>query len=190
MKRQFIASMMILATPLIAIGIVLAAQDRFTLKTPNGIAFSEFKGYEKWQMIAPSHPDNAGGCASSKEPGCIKSILGNPTMIKAYAEGIPAKDKPVPDGAAMVKIEWQKARDPESPYGATVPGALTEVAFMLKDSQRFRETNGWGYATFKYDAATDNWKAFGDSPEFAKTCHSCHTAVKDRDFVFSRYQKR
>jgi broad specificity phosphatase PhoE len=33
---------------------LLAAQDRFTLKTTNGIAFSEFKGYEAWQVIAPS----------------------------------------------------------------------------------------------------------------------------------------
>jgi hypothetical protein len=61
---------------------VLPAQDRFTLKVPNGIAFSEFKGYETWQVIAPSQPDNEGGCGSSPAPGCIKAVLGNPVMIR------------------------------------------------------------------------------------------------------------
>jgi hypothetical protein len=122
--------------------------------------------------------------------GCIKSILGNPVMIKAFSQGIPVNGKSVPDGAAMTKIEWQKHRDPTLPYGATVPGTLMEVAFMLKDSKRFPDTNGWGYATFRYDAASDTWKAFGDSPAFAKTCHGCHTVVKAHDFVFTKYPKR
>lgn len=190
MKRQYIALMVIASASLFAVGIAPAAQDRFTLKTLNGIAFSEFKGYEAWQMIASSQPDDASGCGSSPEPGCIKSILGNPLMIKAYSQGIPVNGESVPDGAAMAKIEWQKRRDPALPYGATVPGALMEVSFMLKDSKRFQDTNGWGYATFRYDAASDTWKAFGDSPAFAKTCHGCHTVVKTRDFVFTKYSKR
>jgi hypothetical protein len=190
MKRLHIVSMVIVLVSLFAIDVTLAAQDRFTLKTPNGIVFSEFKGYETWQMSGSSHPDDASGCASSPEPGCIKSILGNPAMIQAYRQGVPANGKAVPDGAAMVKIEWRKHRDPESPYGATVPGTLGEVAFMLKDSKRFPDTNGWGYATFKYDAAPDTWKPFGDGPAFAQTCHGCHTAVKERDFVFTKFEKR
>ena len=101
MKRQYIALMVIASASLFAVGIAPAAQDRFTLKTANGIAFSEFKGYEAWQVIASSQPDDAGGCGSSPEPGCIKSILGNPLMIKAYSQGIPANGESVPDGAAM-----------------------------------------------------------------------------------------
>src|SRR3954465_4175498 len=38
-------------------GIALAAQDRFTLKVPNGPAFSEFKGYENWQYVASSQTE-------------------------------------------------------------------------------------------------------------------------------------
>ena len=72
----------------------------------------------------------------------------------------------------------------------TVPGTYAEVAFMLKDSKRFPKTNGWGYATFKYDAASDKFKVFGDGPEFVNTCHGCHTLVKARDFVFTNYAKR
>ena len=190
MKRQRIVSKVVVSASLFVVGITLSAQDRFTLKTPNGIAFSEFKGYEAWQMITSSQPDNAAGCGSSPEPGCIKSILGNPVMIKAFSQGIPANGKSVPDGAAMTKIEWQKHRDPASPYGVTVAGTLMEVAFMLKDSKRFPDTNGWGYATFRYDAASNKWKAFGDGPAFAKTCHGCHTIEKARDFVFTKYPIR
>jgi len=46
------------------------SQNRFTLKSANGIAFSEFRGYDAWQLIATSQPDNAGGCGSPRSSGC------------------------------------------------------------------------------------------------------------------------
>ena len=190
MKRKHFASATIVSASVFVVGIALAQQDRFNLKSPNGIAFSEFKDYETWQAIAPSMPDDEAGCGTSPAPGCIKVIVGNAVMIKAHKDGIPANGKSVPDGAMMAKIEWQKARDPALAYGTFVPGALAEVAFMMKDSKRFPQTNGWGYATFKPDGSSDGWKTFGDSPAFANTCHECHTLVKDRDFVFTKYQKR
>jgi Cytochrome P460 len=188
-KLRHIASMAIVPASLFVAGITLAAQDRFALKAPNGIAFSEFKGYEAWQMVASSQPDGADGCGSSPAPGCIKSILGNPAMIKAYSDGIPANGKAVPDGAALAKIEWRKSK-PASAYAVTVPGTFSEVSFMLKDSKRFPDTKGWGFATFRYDAASDTFSAFGANPAFGKTCLACHTFVQDRDFVFTNYAKR
>src|SRR5262245_32871367 len=189
MKRKHIAFVMVVSASAFVTG-TLAAQDRFSLKSPNGISFSEFKDYETWQPIASSMPNDASGCGTSPDPGCIKVIVGNPTMIKALKDGIPANGKSVPDGAMMAKIEWQKAREPESPYGVYVPGALAEVAFMMKDSKRFPATSGWGFATFKPDGSSDTWKIFGDTPAFAETCYTCHTLVKSRDFVFTKYQKR
>ena len=50
-------------------------QDRFTLKSPNGIAFSEFRGYDTWQDVAVSQTDDG-----------IKVIVANPAMMKAYNE--------------------------------------------------------------------------------------------------------
>jgi hypothetical protein len=190
MKRQHIAILMVLAASVLVASAVLAqSQDRYTLTAANGIAFSEFRGYDAWQMIATSEPDDASGCGTSKV-GCTKAILGNPTMIQSYRDGIPANGKAVPDGAALAKIEWLKDRDHASPYEVTVPGTQTEVSFMLKDSKRFPDTNGWGWATFTYDAASDTFKPFGDDPAFAKTCHGCHTLVRERDFVFTNYAKR
>ena len=119
----------VVAVVLFVAGITLAAQDRFALKTPNGIAFSEFKDYEAWQVIAPALPDDAGGCGLSPAPGCIKAIVGNPVMIEAYKAGIPANGRSVPDGAAMAKLEWQKGHPAASAYRVTVPGAFSEVSF-------------------------------------------------------------
>lgn len=190
MKPRYIASTLIASTSLLVAGLTLAAQDRFSLKSPNGISFSEFKGYEKWQMVTSTMADNASGCGSSPEPGCIKSILGNDVAIKAYEAGIPANGAPVPDGAVYAKIEWYKHHD-VVPYGVTAPGKLMEVAFMLKDSRRFPDTNGWGYATMVYNEAADTWTAKGDSPSFGKAeCHGCHTIVKGRDYLFTTYPKR
>jgi hypothetical protein len=192
MKRQHI-TILVFAACIFIVTVVLAAQsqDRFTLKAANGIAFSEFRDYEAWQLIATSQPDDAGGCGTSKV-GCMKVILGNPAMIQAYRVGIPANGQAVPDGAAMAKIEWMKDHN-DVPYGVTVPATQTEVSFMMKDSKRFPDTNGWGYATFEYDAPSGTFKP--SKPTTAANarslCHGCHVAgAKARDFVYTEYAKR
>ena len=53
MKRaDFAAKFAILALPAALVGAALAAQDRYSVQVPGGLAFSEFKGYENWQVIA------------------------------------------------------------------------------------------------------------------------------------------
>ena len=194
MKHTHITKLIVLSATVFVVTLVGAAQqapDRFSLKTANGIAFSEFRDYEAWQLIATSQPDDAGGCGTSKV-GCTKAILGNPVMIQAYRNGIPANGQAVPDGAAMAKVEWQKDHK-ASPYGVTVPGTQTEVSFMVKDAKRFPDTNGWGYATFEHDAAADTFKPVKPSTasNARSLCHGCHTAgAKTRDFVFTNYAKR
>jgi hypothetical protein len=114
-------------------------------------------------------------------------------MIRAYRDGIPANGTAVPDGAAIARIEWLKDRNHRSPYGVTVPGTPTEVSFMVKDSERFPDTDGWGYATFEYDASSGTLKP--TQPSTASnarvSCHGCHAAgARARDFVFTGYVKR
>jgi hypothetical protein len=106
MKRMIVCSASVF---IVSVVLVAQSQDRFTLKAANGIAFSEFRGYDAWQMIATSQPDDAGGCGTSKI-GCTKAILGNPAMLTAYREGIPGNGQAVPDGAAIAKVEWLKDR--------------------------------------------------------------------------------
>lgn len=67
-------------------------------------------------------------------------------MINAYKEGIPGNGKPFPDGVAIVKIEWSKKKNPVSPYFVKLPDTLKSVSFIEKDSKRFPDKSGWGYA--------------------------------------------
>ena len=90
-------------------GLVISAQDKYTVKVPGGLAFSEFKGYEAWQTIS-----------LSRNGKVVAVILGNPAMIEAYQAGIPANGKPVPDGAKMAKIHWIPKQNEFFPE-ATVP---------------------------------------------------------------------
>ncbi|HEY0463345.1 MAG TPA: cytochrome P460 family protein [Polyangiaceae bacterium] len=164
-------------------GLAISAQDKYTLKVPGGLAFSEFRGYEAWQAISMSSGDHL-----------VAVIVGNPAMISAYRAGIPANGKPVPDGAKMAKIHWLPKQSPDFPQ-ATVPGNLVNVDFMLKDSKRFADSGGWGYAVFDYDAASDGFKPgtlAGKPPQGndAKCGATCHQLAADRDYVFTEYGKR
>ena len=179
MKHKHITTIATVFASIFIVGMTLAAEDRFTVTSPNGIAFSEFKGYDAWQVIAPSQPD-----------GAIKVILGNPAMIEAYKAGFLVNGQAVPDGAVMAKIQWSTITNPLLP-GTNVPDVLRKVQFMIKDAKRFPDTDGWGYADFHYDAVSDSFKPMGNGPAFAKAaCHQCHTRVKARDFVFTSYALR
>ena len=92
MKHQHVSTAIVLAASMVAVTMALAAQsqDRFTLKSSNGIAFAEFKGYDAWQLIATSQHDGDDGCGTSKD-GCMKAIVGNPIMIKAYQRRLPGQ---------------------------------------------------------------------------------------------------
>ena len=159
---------------------VFAEQDRYSLKAPDGIALSEFRGYDQWQDVAVSATDTG-----------IKAILGNSTMIRAYREGVPGNGKPFPDGSVIVKIEWNKAKNPVSPYTVDVPTTLKSVSFIEKNSKRFPDTSGWGYAQFLYDAPSRTFKPYGNDSSFGKNvCYKCHTRVQARDYIFTNYPFR
>jgi hypothetical protein len=173
------AALVVLAT-----GAAISAQDKYSLKVPNGLAFSEFKGYETWQTISVSHNGDA-----------LAVILGNPAMIDAYKAGIPGNGKPFPDGAKMAKIHWNARKNESAPGQPLVAGTLHDTDFMVKDSKRFADSGGWGYAEFEYDAASDAFRpgTLTDQPpqgNDAKCGAACHTAAKNRDYVFTEYPKR
>jgi hypothetical protein len=115
-------------------------------------------------------------------------------MIEAYQAGIPGNGKPFPDGAKMAKIHWNPTKMETFPP-ATVPGTQHDVDFMVKDSKRFSDSGGWGWAVFDYDAASNTFKpgTSADNPpqaNDAKCGFACHTIVKTRDYVFTDYGHR
>jgi hypothetical protein len=76
-----------------------------------------------------------------------------------------------------------------------VPGTQHDVDFMVKDSKRFVDSGGWGWAYFKYDAASDTFTpaTLADKPpqgNDAECGFACHSIVKTRDYVFTDYGHR
>jgi cytochrome c553 len=162
----------------------VSMQDKYTLKIPNGLAFSEFRGYEGWPVISVSHNGNA-----------LAAILGNAEMIDAYKAGIPGNGKPFPDGAKMVKVHWNAKVNVGVPGAPTLPDGQHDVDLMVKDSKRFADSGGWGYGAFEYDPATDTFRLanLGDKPpqeSDAKCGYACHTGVKNKDYVFTDFGHR
>jgi Cytochrome P460 len=109
--------------------------------------------------------------------------------LERYRAGIPGNGKPVPDGAKMAKVHWVPKPNEFFPE-ATVPGNLLNVDFMVKDSKRFADSGGWGWAVFDYDAASDTFKpgtTAGTPPQGndAKCGFVCHARAKARDYVFT-----
>ena len=166
------------------LGAAVSAQDKYDLKVPGGLAFSEFRGYEDWAVIAIDHTSDL-----------MKVIVGNPVAMDAFRAGIPGNGKPFPDGAKMAKVEWRPKKSPDAPYDINVPGALYDLDFMVKDANRFADSGGWGYAVFKYDAAAGTYAPATQThkppqADDARCGSACHTIAKVKDYVFSEYVKR
>ena len=187
MKRVHALTMIVVTLALAIFAISHSSAEakdaKYAVKVPGGLAFSEFEGYESWQTISVSHTDQI-----------TAVILGNPVMIKAYQAGIPGNGKPFPDGAKMAKIHWNSKQNqyPGTPF---VPASQHDADFMLKDSKRFADSGGWGWAEFEYDAASQSFRPgnLNDNPpqgNDAKCGFVCHTVVKSRDYVFTDYAPR
>jgi hypothetical protein len=108
-------------------------QDKYAVQVPEGLAMSEFKGYEDWQVVAVSVTDDV-----------LKVIVANPTMIDAYKAGVPGDGKPFPEGSRIAKIQWNPKKSTEAPFSVRIPDTLKDLFFIEKDSRRFPDSGGWG----------------------------------------------
>ena len=167
-----------LATAVLAVlgATAVYAQDKYSLKSPSGIAFSDFKGYEDWAVVSSARTDEV-----------LKVIVANPTMIEAYKAGVPGNGQPFPDGSKIAKLQWKPKKSTEAPFVVDVPDVFTQAFVIEKDSKRFPKSGGWGYALFNYEAASDK---FTVDPSPSDCGHACHVAVKAQDHIFHPYQKR
>jgi hypothetical protein len=142
------------------------ASDNKPLPAPNGMVLPE--GYKDWRVIAPSY-------RSDKKH--VRVIVGNDVAVKAARAG---HTNPWPDGAMFAKLAWKEKVDEHWPT-ALVPGDFVQAEFMLKDAKKYASTGGWGYARW---VGLDQ-KPYGKDANFAQECVSCHTLVKDNDWVFT-----
>jgi hypothetical protein len=112
---------------------------------------------------------------------------------------VPGNGQPFPEGSKVAKLQWSFKKSTEAPFVVDVPDAPTQAFLMEKDSKRFPKTGGWGYAVFNHDImmahgvvierqdATDKMTA---DPAKADCGHTCHVAVKNKDYIFHPYQTR
>ena len=168
----------LLITAVLAASCVTAvwADDKYALQSPDGIAFSDFRGYEDWAVVSSARTDEV-----------LKVIVANPIMIEAYKAGIPNNGQPFPDGSKIAKLQWKPKKSTEAPFAVDVPDVFTQAFVMEKDSKRFPKSGGWGYALFHYEAASDQFAA---DPSPSDCGHACHMVVKAKDYIFHPYQKR
>jgi hypothetical protein len=138
-------------------------------------------GYRDWRLVSVNHLAGAGGKLKQ-----VRAQLGNDIAIKAFREG----KLPFPDGTVIAALHWNEASSEENNKVLDIgfPGAglqssvaqsAENVQFMVKDSKKYAETGGWGFADFK------NGKPGNE--DLHKTCFPCHQPAKDRDYVFTRY---
>src|ERR1700686_5908708 len=178
MERKSKLTIAIAAAVLAILGVTaLYAQDKYSLKTPGGIAFSDFRGYEDWSAVSSARTDEV-----------LKVIVANPTMIEAYKAGVPGNGQPFPEGSMIAKLQWKPKKSTEAPFVVDVPDVFTQAFVIEKDSKRFPKSGGWGYAVFNYEAASDKFTA--DPTSLSDCGHMCHVAVKAKDYIFHPYQKR
>jgi hypothetical protein len=132
-------------------------------------------GYRDWRLISVAHEEGS--------LNDIRAILGNDIAIKSYRDA----KLPFPEGTVIARIAWRHVKSDENNkiFGreqSFVPGEAPPwyLQFMVKDSQKYAATGGWGYAQFDKEGKP--------GPESdMKKCFPCHQAIKDRDFVFTRY---
>jgi hypothetical protein len=151
--------------------------DKYSLKSPSGIAFSDFRGYEDWSVVSSARTDEI-----------LKVIVANPQMIKAFKAGIPVNGQTFPDGSKIAKLQWKLKKSTEAPFVVEVPDVYSQAFVMEKDGKRFSKSGGWGYAVFNYDAASDKFSP--DAKSLSDCGFACHTPVKAKDYIFHPYQKR
>jgi hypothetical protein len=168
----------IVATAVAVFAVLVAAavyaQDNYSLKSPGGIAFSDFRGYEDWSVVSSARTDEV-----------LQVIVANPAMINAYKADVPRNGQPFPEGSMIVKLQWKPKKSTEAPFAVDVPDVFKQAFVMEKDSKRFPKTGGWGYAVFNYDAASGKFTA--DEKSLADCGHSCHVAARSVELRLPRH---
>jgi Haem-binding domain/Cytochrome P460 len=131
---------------------------------PNGIAF--LPEYKDWKAISSTERfDNR----------TMRVILGNDVAVEAIAKN---HINPWPDGTAFAKVAWFQQPDEK---GLVRTGPFFQVEFMIRDSQKYAGTKGWGWARWR----GADLKPYGKDVTFTKECVGCHKPLASTNYVFT-----
>jgi hypothetical protein len=123
-RKRMLAIGIVSVSFAVLVGTAMSAQDKYSLKTPSGVAFSDFRGYEDWQVVSTARTDEV-----------LKVIVAIPTMIAAYKAGVPGNGKPFPDGSRIAKLQWKPKKSTEAPFVVDVPDTFSQAFFIEKDTR-------------------------------------------------------
>jgi len=164
------------AAAILLIGAIASRSDHDRSNTSPVYGVRLPPDYRQWPVISAAH--------EAGKLNDIRVVLGNAPAIKAYRSGT----RPFPDGAVLVRIAWKlvpSARN-DAIFGqpqSFVAGEPTTVQIEVKDSKKYPDTRGWGYAQF------DNGKANKDVA-LIRTCFACHAKLPAaEDFIFTPYSR-
>jgi len=130
----------------------------------NGLPFEP--SFESWRPLSTTdRGDN----------NTFRFILGNEIAVKAAQSG---KISPWPDGARFAKIAWQQELGSD---GLIHPGGFVQVELMVKDTRRYKDTDGWGWGRWRGLGL----KPYGEDAHFVDECTSCHLPVRGDDYVYT-----
>lgn len=147
---------------------VLFCAITFVVFLPSNRVFAEknHAEYKDWRLLSISH---------RTDKQSMRAILGNDIAIDAARAD---KTKPWPEGTILAKVKWKEMKHPNwSP--AFIAGEFELAEAMIKDSKKYTETAGWGFARWEKGKLVDFEQAK------AKECFACHTVMKDKDYVFT-----
>jgi hypothetical protein len=184
-----VCEMIAVCTPYIAKSVAQSATEHQRQAKSNASPIYGIElpaGYRDWHLISVKRLIGQQLTGSGTELRQLRAELGNDLAIKAYRDGT----LPFPDGSMIAAVHWNEdssdsddkalaAGFPGAGLHSTFAGAAVNVQFMVKDSKKYAASGGWGFADFT------NGKP-GDEALHSK-CFPCHTPVKDRDYVFTRY---
>jgi hypothetical protein len=140
--------------------------DNHVKPAPNGITLPE--DYKDWRIISQSHrTDN----------NTVRIILGNDIAVQAARSD---NIRPWPKGSILAKLVWKQKTEEFWPT-AIAPDKFVHAEFMIKDSEKYQDTGGWGFARWLGMEQTP----YGKDKGFVQECYSCHIPVKHRDYVFT-----
>lgn len=130
---------------------------------PNGISY--VPDYRNWNAISTTDRfDN----------GTMRIIFANKIAVEAIKNH---QINPWPNGSILAKAAWKQELGKD---GIARTGEFVQVEFMMKDAEKYKNTQGWGWARWK----GENLKPYG-VPGFEQECVSCHRPVRDNDNVFT-----
>ena len=131
----------------------------------NGVSY--VKDFRNWQVISTTNRfDNNRS---------IRVVYANPVAAAAVRNN---QVKPWPEGSVIVKVVWDII---EEKNGDILPGKFNNVQIMEKDSKRFKDSQGWGFAKFNGMGRVP----YGENASFNRACFNCHKAAGETGYVFN-----